>query len=328
MDKRRFLQAAGGAALAGAAAGSARALAAVYPDKPVKFIIPFAPGGPSDIQGRMLADKLAQRLGQPFVADNRAGANGNIGMQAVAAAPPDGYTIVIASVGTWAVNPSIYKNPPFDITRDIAPVALLTASPAVLVVHPSLPVKSVDDLIALARARPGQLNFGSSGAGSIGHISGEMFCQMTGVKMVHVPYKSAAPANTDLIGGQIQVLFNTSISVVPFIKSGQMRALAVTSKHRIRALPELPTLDEAGVKGFENVSWSGIGTTGGTPREIVATLNRQLNQIIRLPDVQERYRNEGADITLGGTPGEFAAYLKSEIAKFALVVKSANIQAA
>jgi len=297
-----------------------------YPAKTVRFVVPFVAGGPTDIQGRLLGEKLGQRLGQQFIIDNRGGANGNIGMDLAAKSPPDGYTLVIATVGIWAVNPSLYKQMPYDPVKDFAPIMQVSSSPGVLIVHPSVPVKSVKDLVALARAKPGKLDYGSSGVGGFGHISGALFCLMTKTEMVHIPYKSSAPSLTDLIAGQIQVLFNNAISTVPFIKSGQARALAVTSLKRMQALPDLPTIDESGVKGYDNSSWSAVAAPAGTPRDIIMKLNGELNQILKLPDVQEKNAAVGAD-PVGGTPEQFGAYLKSEIAKFARVVKEAKISA-
>jgi tripartite-type tricarboxylate transporter receptor subunit TctC len=309
-------------ALAACATGAA---AQTYPAKTVRFVVPFTAGGPTDIQGRMLGEKLGQRLGQQFIIDNRGGAGGNIGMEITAKAPPDGYTIVIATVGTWAVNPSLYKLP-FDPVRDFAHIMQVTTSPGLLVVHPSVPVKSVKDLVALARAHPNKLDYGSSGVGGFGHISGALFCLMTGTQMVHIPYKSSAPSLTDLIAGQIQVLFNNAIATVPFVKTGQVRALATTGATRMQVLPDLPTVSEAGVKGYENSSWSAVAAPAGTPKEIVAKLNSELNAILKLPDIQEKNNAFGA-IAIGGTPEQFADYLKSEIAKFARVVKEAKITA-
>jgi len=302
------------------------ALAQQYPTKTVRLVVPFVAGGPTDIQGRMLGEKLSQRLGHQFIIDNRGGAGGNIGMELAAKSPPDGYTIVIATVGTWAVNPSLYKNMPFDPVRDFAPILQVSSSPGVLVVHPSVPIKSVKELIALAKAKPGKFDYGSSGVGGFGHISGALFSLMTNTQMVHIPYKSSAPSLTDLIAGQIQLLFNNAISTVPFIKSGQVRALAVTSIKRMPALPELPTIDESGVKGYDNSSWSAVAAPVGTPKEIIARLNSELNQILKLPDIQERSAAGGA-VIIGGTPEQFGDYLKSEIAKFARVVKEAKISA-
>ncbi|NBR29243.1 MAG: tripartite tricarboxylate transporter substrate binding protein [Betaproteobacteria bacterium] len=314
------------AAMPVAVLSAASACAQNYPVKPVRFVVPFVAGGPTDIQGRLLGEKLGQRLGQQFLIDNRGGANGNIGMDITAKSPPDGYTIVIATVGTWAVNPSLYKSMPYDPVRDFAPIMQVSGSPGVLVVHPSVPVKSVKELIALARSKPGKLDYGSSGVGGFGHISGALFCLMTKTEMVHIPYKSSAPSLTDLIAGQIQVLFNNAIATVPFVKSGQTRALAVTSLKRMAALPALPTLDESGVKGYDNSSWSAVGAPAGTPKEIIAKLNSELNAILKLPDVMEKNAAVGAD-AVGGTPEQFGDYLKSEIAKFARVVKEAKISA-
>ncbi len=301
------------------------ACAQSYPSKPVRFVVPFVAGGPTDIQGRMLGEKLAQRLGQQFIIDNRGGANGNIGMELTAKSAPDGYSIVIATVGTWAVNPSLYKLP-FDVTRDFAPIIQVSTSPGVLIVHPSVPVKNVKELIALARARPGKLDYGSSGVGGFGHISGALFALMTRIEMVHIPYKSSAPSLTDVMAGQIQVLFNNAISTVPYIKAEKVRALAVTSIKRMPALADLPTIDEAGVKGYDNSSWSAIGTPAGTPKEIIARLNGEVSAILKLPDIQDRSAAVGA-VIIGGTPEQFGDYLKSEIAKFARVVKDAKISA-
>jgi len=248
-----------------------------------------------------------------------------IGLEITAKAAPDGYTIVIATVGTWAVNPSLYKLP-FDVVKDFAPIIQISTSPGVLVVHPSVPVRSVKELIALARARPGKLDYGSSGIGGFGHISGALFSLMTKSEMVHIPYKSSAPSLTDLIAGQIQVLFNNAISTVPFIKADKLRPLAVTSIKRMPALAELPTIDEAGVKGYDNSSWSAVGAPAGTPKEIIARLNGELAAILKLPDIQERSAAVGA-VIIGGTPEQFGDYLKSEIAKFARVVKDAKISA-
>ena len=302
---------------------AATACAQTYPAKSVRFVVPFVAGGPTDIQGRMLGEKLTQRLGQQFIIDNRGGAGGNIGMELTAKAPPDGYTIVIATVGTWAVNPHLYKLP-YDVTRDFAPIIQVSTSPGVLVVHPSVPVKSVKELIALAKAKPGKLDYGSSGVGGFGHISGALFSLMTRTEMVHIPYKSSAPSLIDLIAGQIQVLFNNAISTVPFIKSRQVRALAVTSIKRMPALAELPTIDEAGVKGYDNSSWSAVAAPAGTPKEIIAKLNSELSAILKSPEIQEKSSAVGA-VIIGGTPGQFGDYLKSEIAKFARVVKEAKI---
>jgi tripartite-type tricarboxylate transporter receptor subunit TctC len=302
------------------------AIAQSYPAKPVRFVVPFVPGGPTDIQGRMLGEKLSQRLGQQVLVDNRGGAGGNIGMELTAKAPADGYTIVIATVGTWAVNPHLYKLP-FDVVKDFAPIIQISTSPGVLVVHPSVPAKTVKDLVALAKARPGQLNYGSSGVGGFGHISGELFTLMSGTKMTHIPYKSSAPSLTDLIAGQIEVLFNNAISTVPHVKANKVRALATTGAKRLAVLSELPTIDEAGVKGYENSSWSAVAAPAGTPPAIIGRLHKEFTGILADPDIQKRHADVGAQI-IGGSPEQFHAYLKAEVEKFGKLVKAAGIKAA
>jgi tripartite-type tricarboxylate transporter receptor subunit TctC len=309
-----------------AAAFAQGAVAQSYPAKPVRFVVPFVPGGPTDIQGRMLGEKLSQRLGQQVLVDNRGGAGGNIGMELTAKAPADGYTIVIATVGTWAVNPHLYKLP-FDVVKDFAPIIQISTSPGVLVVHPSVPAKTVKDLVALAKARPGQLNYGSSGVGGFGHISGELFTLMSGTKMTHIPYKSSAPSLTDLIAGQIEVLFNNAISTVPHVKANKVRALATTGAKRLAVLAELPTIDEAGIKGYENSSWSAVAAPAGTPPAIIGRLHKEFTGILADPDIQKRHADVGAQI-IGGSPEQFHAYLKAEVEKFGKLVKAAGIKAA
>ena len=297
-----------------------------YPNKTVRLVVPFVPGGPTDIQGRMLAEKLTQKLGQQVIVDNRGGAGGNIGMEIVARAPADGYTLVIATVGTWAVNPHLY-NLPFDVVKDFSPITQVSTSPGVLAVHPSVQATSVKELIALARAKPGELNYGSSGVGGFGHVSGELFTLMTKTKMIHVPYKSSAPSLTDLIGGQIQVLFNNMISTTPHVKANRIRALATTGAKRSPALPELPTVGEAGVPGYENSSWSALAAPPGTPRPLIARLHKDFMEILKSPDIQQKHADVGAEI-VASTPKQFHAYLKSEVAKFGKLVKAAGIKAA
>lgn len=298
-----------------------------YPNKPIRFVVPFVAGGPTDIQGRMLGEKLSQRLGQQVVVDNRGGAGGNIGMEITVKAPADGYTLVIATVGTWAVNPHLYKNMTFDVVKDLAPILQVSTSPGVLVVHPAVKANSVKDLIALAREKPGALNYGSSGVGGFGHICGELFTQMSKTKMTHVPYKSSAPSLTDVIGGQIQVLFNNMISTVPHLKGNRLRGLATTGATRSPALADLPTIAESGLPGYENSSWSAVGAPAGTPKPIITRLHKEFSDILKLPDIQQKHAEVGAQI-IGGTPEQFHAYLKSEVAKFGKLVKEAGIQTA
>ncbi len=295
-----------------------------YPTKPIRFVVPYFPGGTPDIQGRRLAEKLRERLGQPIVIDNRPGANASIGMGIAARAPADGYTIIIAPVGPWAVNPHLYKLP-YDVLKDFAPIIHVTTTPGVLVVHPSVPVKTVKELIALAQQKPGELNYGSTGVGGFGHMCGELFTMMAKVKMTHVPHKSIAAALTALIGGHIQVLFNVASPTIPQIKSGKVRALATTGATRLDALPELPTIAEAGVPGYENTTWNAIAGPARTPRPIIERLNKEFNAILQLPDLQEAARAEGSTI-VGGTPERFYDYLKLELAKFGKLVKEAGIK--
>ena len=302
-----------------------RALAQ-YPTKPIRLVVPFVPGGPTDIQGRMLGEKLGQRLGQQVIVDNRGGAGGNIGMEITARAPADGYTLVIATVGTWAVNPHLYPLS-FDVVKDFSPITQVSTSPGVLVVHPSVNAKTVKELIALAREKPGALNYGSSGVGGFGHISGELFTLMTGTKMTHIPYKSSAPSLTDLISGQIQVLFNNMISTTPHVKANRVRALATTGAKRSPALPDLPTIAEAGVPGYENSSWSAVAGPAGMPKPLVSRLHKEFVEILKLPDIQQKHAEVGAEI-VASTPEQFHAYLKSEVAKFGKLVKAAGIKAA
>ena len=307
-----------------AAAAAGIACAQQYPVKSVRLVVPFVAGGPTDIQTRMFAEKLTQRLGQNFVIDNRGGANGNIGMEIVARAPADGYTLILASSASWAVSPSLYKLT-YDTVKDFALIIQPLSAPTVLVVHPSVAATSIKELVALAKARPGMLNYGSSGVGGIGHISAETFCLVTGTKMTHIPFKSAAPALIALLGKEIELLFNNTIATVPFIKSGQARALGVTSLQRVRALPDVPTIDESGVKGFQHTTWTAMAAPAGTPKDIVNKLNAEMNQILKLPDIQEKAAAGGAEI-VGGTPAQADTYLKSELAKSRRLVTEANLK--
>ncbi|MBI4192350.1 MAG: tripartite tricarboxylate transporter substrate binding protein [Betaproteobacteria bacterium] len=295
-----------------------------YPTKPIYVVVPAPPGGTSDIQIRMLAEKLAPSLGQPIVIDNRPGGSTSIGMGVVARAPADGYTLIIAPVGGWAVNPHLYKLP-YDVSKDFAPIIHVATTPGVLVVHPSLPVKTVKELIALAKQKPGELNYGSAGVGGFGHISAELFAAMTKTRMTHVPYKGAAQPLIDVVGGHIHVLFNSAVVTVPQIKSGRVRALATTGATRFATLPDLPTVAEAGVPGYENTTWQAIGAPARTPRAIIERLNKELAAILQMPDIRERFA-AGGSTTTGGTPEQFRDYLKLELAKFGRLVKEAGIK--
>ena len=297
--------------------------AANYPAKPVRLVVPFPAGGTTDILARAVAQKLSEAWGQQVIVDNRPGAGGNIGSDLVAKSTPDGYTLLMGTVGTHAINPSLYKNMPYDHVKDFAPVILVAGVPNVLVVNPSLPVHSVSELIAYAKANPGKLNFASSGNGTSIHLSGELFKAMTGVEMTHVPYKGSAPALTDLIGGQVQLMFDNLPSSLPFIRAGKLRALAVTSGARAAALPDLPTLAESGLPGFEASSWFGVLAPAGTPRDIVAKLNGAIASWLASPAAKEKLLAQGA-IAAGGTPDDFARHIDAETSKWAKVVKASG----
>ena len=316
---------AGAAVLAGLLGlGAGPAQAQDYPTKPVRFVVPFAPGGTTDVLARLLGEKLSASLGQQFVIDNQAGAGGNIGTAQVAKAEPDGYTILMGTVGTHAINQSIYPRLPFDPIKDFAPVTLVATVPNVLVVNPEVPVHSVAELIELAKAKPGELNFASSGNGSSIHLSGELFKSMTGVDMVHVPYKGSGPAVVDLLGGQVEMMFDNLPSSAPHIKAGKLRPLGVTSKERSPTLPDVPTIAEAGVPGYEALSWFGVLVPAGTPDAVVTRLQQEIAKILADPAMRERFAELGA-VPAGDTPAEFAAFIGSETAKWADVVQKAGI---
>jgi len=297
---------------------------AAYPSRPVRLVVPFAPGGTPDIQARLIADPLRDRLGTPVVVDNRPGANGIIGMEIVARAPADGYTLIIATVGNWAVHPHLSKLP-YDVLKDFAPVIHVATSPGVLVVSPSLGITSVKEFIAAVRESPGKFNYGSAGIGGFGHVCAELFAVMTQTKLTHVPYKSTVTAMTEVATGQIQVLFNSTVQTIPHIRSGRLRGLATTGAVRAAVLPELPTIAEAGVPGYENSTWSAIGAPARTPPAIVRRLHAEIVRILERPDVQERYSAAGSTIT-ASKPEEMHAILKSELVKYGKLVKEAGIR--
>jgi len=298
---------------------------APYPVKSIRFIVPFPVGGIADIFARVIGQKFNEAWGQPVVVDNRTGAGGNIGAEIVAKSPPDGYTLVMGSIGTHAVNVSLFRKLAFDPIRDFAPVALVMEADGLLVLHPSVPVKTVKELIALAKARPGQLSYASAGNGTASHLSGELFKSMAGIDMVHVPYKGNVPAITDLIGGQTSLLFATMPTVLPQVQVGRLKALAVTGPVRSPAAPQLPTIAEAALPGYEVTNWIGVFAPAGTPGEIVHKLNSEIIRVMQLPEIQTRLTGEGAK-SASRTPDEFAAFVKSEIAKWAKVVKNAGIR--
>jgi len=300
-------------------------LAQSYPNKAVRVIVPFPAGGSTDIVGRTVAQKLSEAWGQPVVVDNRAGGGTVIGTDIVAKAPPDGYTLLVTPA-PFTINPSLLAKLPYDALADFAPITLINTTPLVLVVNPGVPAKSVKELIALAKARPGQLNFGSSGTGGSNHLAGELFNAMAGVKVVHIPYKGNAPALIDLAGGHVDLIFNGLTSALPLIKSGKLRALAMTSLQRSAALPDVPTLDEAALKGFVAVAWNGLGAPANTPPEVIAKINTAVVGIVSSPELKERLKAEGSD-PVGSTTAQYAAFLRDEIAKWAKVIKFARVKA-
>ncbi|HKA42199.1 MAG TPA: tripartite tricarboxylate transporter substrate binding protein [Burkholderiales bacterium] len=299
---------------------------ASYPSRPLRFIAANAPGGGLDIVARVVGPKLAAVFGQQVIVDNRAGAAGSIASEILAKSPPDGYTIMVASLGGLAVNTNLYKGLTYHPLRDFAPITWATSQSNVLVVHPSVPANSVRQLIALAKAKPNGLSYGSSGAGNAGHLAGELFSTMAGIKMVHVPYKGGAPAMVDLIAGQVQLVFSSAPTAVPQVKAGKIRGLAVTTAKRSAVLPELPTVAEAGLPGFEADNWYGIVTVMRTPRPIVDRLHAEIVRALQTPDVKQTLFTQGLEVRTS-TPEEFGAYMKSEFEKWAKVIKDAGIVA-
>jgi tripartite-type tricarboxylate transporter receptor subunit TctC len=295
-----------------------------YPNRPVKIVVPFAPGGSTDVVARILADKLQGELKQPFVVENRAGAGGNIGADVVAKSNPDGYTLLMGTTGVLAINGYLYKEMPFDAQRDFAPVSYTSLITNILVVNANVPARTVPELVALAKAKPGELTFASSGAGSSTHLSSELFKAMTGTSIVHVPYKGSSQAITDLMSGQVTMLIDNAPSSLPFVQQGKLRALGVTSLKRLPSLPDVPTIDESGVKGYESLSWSGIVAPAATPRAVIAKLNAAIERVLAMPDVKKRFADLGVD-PVGGPPEAFARHIRAESEKWGRVVKAANI---
>ena len=297
-----------------------------YPAKPIRIIVPFTPGGSTDILARSIGQELTKAWGQPVIIDNIPGAGGSVGADKAAKAPADGYTLLMGHIGTLAVNPSLYPNLPYDPVKSFAPVAWVARVPNVLVVHPSVQATSVKELVALAKAKPGQLNYGSGGNGSAANLATEYFKLQTGASILHIPYRGTAPAVTDLVGGQIQVLFTGAPAVLGQIKSGQLRALAVSSPQRIAALPDLPTVAELGYKGFEADQWYGVVAPAGTPRDIVLKLNAQINRSLDSAELKTRLTNEGA-IATPTTPEAFGQLIVREIARWKPVIQSGRVKA-
>ena len=296
-----------------------------YPNKPIRIIVAYTPAGTTDILARALGQKFTEAWSQPVLVDNRPGANGNIGTEVAAKATADGYTLLMGTAATHGVNPSLYAKLQFDAVKDFAPISLTAVVPNILVVNNALPVKSMRELVTYAKANPGKLAHGSPGLGSTGHMSAELFKSMTGVQITHVPYKGSAPTLQDLIGGQIQVVIDNIPPYLPQVQAGKIRALAVTTAKRSPAAPDLPTMEEAGLKGYDASSWFGLFAPAGTPRDVVTKISVESQRILNLPDVRERLLGLGAQ-PVGGTPEEFARFVQSEIAKWAGVIRAANIK--
>ena len=324
--KFRFTLAGALALFAGALIAPACAQAQAWPAKqPIRFVVPYPPGGASDVTARVLGAKLGQALGQSVVIDNRPGANGILALENVAKAPPDGYTILMANLGPNAINPGVYSKLPYDPVKDFTPITLTTINPLVVLVSPTLPIQNVSELVAYAKAHPRKVTFASAGNGAVNHLAGEMINAMAGIRMVHVPYKGDAPGVPDVISGNVSVMFPTIIGGMPHIKSGKLRAIAVTSIKRSPSLPDVPTLDEAGLHGFDAVSWGGIMGPAGMPPEIVTRLNAEFNRYLKEPDVIERLNSLGAEI-VGSTPEQFGTYLKGEIGKWGRVAQANQVR--
>ena len=297
-----------------------------YPDRPVRIIVPFPAGGPADALARIVGERLAQSLGKPFVIENKAGAGGNIGMEQGARAAPDGYTLTLAPVGNLTVAPALYAKLPYDPVKDFAPITVLAVVPNVLIVHPSVPAKTVAELVALAKAKPGSLNYASPGNGSIPHLAAELFKRVAGVDVVHVPFNGVAPATNAVLSGEVQMFFAQSSSALPQWRAGKVVALGVATRKRFASAPELPTIAEQGFPDFEATSWYGLVAPAGTPSSIVERLHGEIVRALALPEVRERIAGLGAE-TVGNSPSEFAAMQKAEAARWIKIAREANIHA-
>jgi tripartite-type tricarboxylate transporter receptor subunit TctC len=311
------------AAAATIAATCMEASAQGYPARPVRLIVPFSPGGAADVPGRILADRLTSALGQQVVIENRPGAGSTIGAEAAAKAAPDGYTIFMIS-NTHFVSAALYKKLSYDSLNDYTPITQVTSAPNILIVHPSLPAKNVKELIALAKARPGEINYASSGNGSTQHLTGALFCKMAGINMTHIPYRGSGPVTADLLAGQVQVGFPGIAGMLPHIKSGRLRALGVTSSKRSPELPDVPTISEAGVKGYEMVAWFGVAAPKGLPRDIQMRLHADILKVLKTPEMQKSLRNVGQEVAYQEKPEQFYNFMKVEAAKWAKVVQDSG----
>lgn len=310
------------AGLAGAQPAAAAEDAAAYPSRPITIVVGFAPGGPTDIIARLVANHLSKALGKPVIVENKPGGGSNIATEQVVRAAPDGYTLLVETIAN-ATNMSVYKKLNYDTQKDLAPIVQFMASPSVLVVNPQVPAKSLQELLALAKSQPGKLNYASTGVGGSPHLAGEMLKYRAGIDAVHIPYKGAGPALNDLLAGNVTMGFMTSLGLVPHVQAGKLRALAVASPKRIPELPDVPTMAEAGLPDFHVLSWNGLAAPAGTPKPIIDKLNREVNKILGLPEVRKQLQSLGGD-PIGGTPEEFARFVDKEIRQWGAVVKSAN----
>ncbi|WP_296784928.1 tripartite tricarboxylate transporter substrate binding protein [Variovorax sp.] len=296
-----------------------------YPNKPIRLIVPFTPGGVTDTGARVVADKLGARLGQSVVVDNRPGASGNIGTQMVATAAPDGYTLLLGFDGTLVINPHVYAKVPFDTLKDFVPVSKIGDAVLIIVVHPSVPAKTLSELVAYSKTNPGGVSYGSAGTGSTPHLAGELLKARTGANFVHVPYKGGGQSMTDLVGGSLPMLYTAVAGAYPFVQKGQIRPIAVSSAQRLASLPEVPTVAESGVPGFESSSWIGILAPAKTPQPIVDRLQRELHAVVQSPEVRERLASLGIS-ALGNTPAEFGQQIRADLAKYDQIVKAAKVR--
>ena len=305
---------------------AATALAQAFPAKPIRIVVPFAPGGTSDILARAIGPKMTETWGQPVVVENKAGANGNVGAEFVVRSAPDGYTLLLSDVGALAINPSVYPNMAYDPVKDFAPVIMVSYSPHVLAVHPSVPATTIKELVAYAKANPGKLNFANSGTGGAPHLAGVDFAQRTGIQWAYIPYKGGSQAVTDVVAGQSNVLFNGMLATYPSVKGGRLRGIAVSSAERVPSAPELPTVAESGLAGFVTGSYQGVLAAAGTPREIVAKLNAEFTRILNTQDMKDMLAKQGTEVR-AGTPEALGTFIASEKARWAKVVKEAGIKA-
>ncbi|WP_265633911.1 Bug family tripartite tricarboxylate transporter substrate binding protein [Cupriavidus cauae] len=325
MQRRKLIQALGAAVLALAAGPGSNALAQDYPARPIRLIVPFAPGGVSDTSARVIADKLGQRLGQQVVVDNRPGASGNIGTAMAAQAAPDGYTLLLGFDGTMVINPHVFAKVPFDTVKDFVPISKIGDAALILITHPSVPAKNLSELVAYSRTTSAGLSYGSAGTGSTPHLAGELLKARTGLNMVHVPYKGGGQAMGDLVGGTLPVLFTAVAGAQQYVKNGKATAIAVSAAKRVPSLPDVPTLAESGVPGFVSDSWVGLLAPANTPKEIVDKLARELNAVVNMPDTRERLATLGI-VPSGNTSEAFASEIQNDLKKYSEIVKTAKIR--